>query len=78
LPATFVELRALGCRTLIFKGQDVSSLCFGAAEKNFMASWRSATGSMRRGRIARRGFSEEKRAAIWPRRGPMPKNVTCS
>lgn len=28
LPATFVELRALGCRTLRFKGQDGSLLCF--------------------------------------------------
>jgi hypothetical protein len=28
LPATFAELRALGCRTLRFKGQDGSLLCF--------------------------------------------------
>ena len=28
LPATFVELRALGCRTLRFKGQDGSLPCF--------------------------------------------------
>ena len=35
LPAKFAELRALGCRTLRFKGQDVSLLCFERGGKEF-------------------------------------------
>ena len=35
LPAKFAELRALGCRTLTFKGQDVSLMCFERGGKEF-------------------------------------------
>jgi hypothetical protein len=35
LPAKFAELRALGCRTLSFKGQDVSLVCFERGGREF-------------------------------------------
>lgn len=35
LPAKFAELRALGCRTLSFKGQEVSLLCFERGGREF-------------------------------------------
>ncbi len=35
LPAKFTELRALGCRTLSYRGQDVSLLCFERDGKEF-------------------------------------------
>ena len=35
LPAKFAELRALGCRTLEFKGHDVSLVCFERGGKEF-------------------------------------------
>ena len=35
LPAKFAELRALGCRTLDFKGRDVSLVCFERGGKEF-------------------------------------------
>lgn len=35
LPAKFAELRALGCRKLSFKGQDVSLMCFERDGKEF-------------------------------------------
>lgn len=35
LPARFAELRALGCRTLSYRGQDVSLMCFERDGKEF-------------------------------------------
>lgn len=35
LPAKFAELRALGCRTMNFKGRDVSLVCFERGGKEF-------------------------------------------
>jgi hypothetical protein len=35
LPAKFAELRALGCRTLSYRGQDVSLMCFEREGKEF-------------------------------------------
>jgi hypothetical protein len=35
LPAKFAELRALGCRTLRYRGQDVSLMCFEREGKEF-------------------------------------------
>ncbi len=35
LPAKFTELRALGCRTLEFRGRDVSLVCFERGGKKF-------------------------------------------
>lgn len=45
LPEKFLELRALGCRTLSFKGQDVSLVCFerGGREFHVFVTRREAT-----------------------------------
>ena len=69
LPTPFVELRALGCRMLSFKGRTFRCGASSAAEKRFRSSGRGARASMRRERIALRAFSPGKRMAPWPRGG---------
>lgn len=71
LPAKFAELRALGCRTLDFKGRDVSLLCFERGGKEFHVfvarledGWRGTGAGAGESEASGPRFSEEAKSGL--------------